>query len=537
MRPPANPYRWDIVDPAIFYGRRDMVGYLLERLLAGDRFAIAGGRRMGKTTLLRRLEMELRGIGLSGGMLVLPIFVEVGELCDGSLEAAYRVLTRRLGEAVQDFELDLAGEIAISGPTFADVLLRLARATRTVGHLQCVFLFDEIDRVLSAPWGGGFLASWRRLLNNTGELSRSVNAVFTGAQELYRIAQDVGSPLGNILAWLELQLFDFAETVRLIREPSGCAWPKALSTRIHTTTGGHPCLIQYLMQRVCNRDVDAWEDTLTMAEASFLREHSVLFQNWWQSFDNTAQTIYGHLADRGTSSEGEVIARYQGAKRALDVLAHTGVVRWDKNDRTINIAGTLFQGWAQNNALFHPHQGKPVGNITSDQRPFPAGGRRVATILFTDIVGSTALTAQLGDRRWLEVLDAHNRHVRASLATFRGREVKTTGDGFLALFESPATAIECASAIARGVEPLGLKVRFGLHAGEYDAVGDDVSGVAVNYAAWVMSKARGGEVLVSDTVRGLVAGSGISLGNRGAYRVKGSRERHRLFIVDRGSSA
>src|SRR2546423_1505579 len=123
-----------------------MVGYLLERLLAGDRFAIAGGRRMGKTTLLRRLEAELRDIGLSGGLIVLPIFVDVGELCDGSLEAAYRFLTHRVDQAAQDLELNIAGEAAINGPAFADVLLMLARATRAVGHLQCVFLFDEIDR-------------------------------------------------------------------------------------------------------------------------------------------------------------------------------------------------------------------------------------------------------------------------------------------------------------------------------------------------------------------------------------------------------
>jgi len=509
-----------------------MVRCLRERLLAGDRFAIAGGRRMGKTTLLRRLEAQLCDIGLSGGLIVLPIFVDVGELCDSSLEAAYRFLSHRVDQAAQALELDLGGEIAISGPTFANVLRTLARATRTVGHVQYVFLFDEIDRVLLTAWGGGFLASWRRLLNNMGELSRSVSAIFTGAQELYQIAQDVGSPLGNILAWLELQLFDYDETVRLVREPSRYAWPKAFSMRIYDATGGHPCLIQYLMQRVCSREVEAWEDTLAMAEASFLREHTVLFQNWWQSFDEPTQAIYGYLTNRGPSAEGEVISRYPGAKRALDILTHTGVVRWDQTERTISVAGTLFQGWAQGNVLADRHQDRLVGGNTHKASPLRTGGRRVGTILFTDIVGSTALTALLGDRRWLEVLNAHNSHVRASLATFHGREVKTTGDGFLALFESPAAAIECSCAIARAVNLLQLEVRFGLHAGEYDVVGDDVSGVAVNYAAWVMSKARGGEVLVSDTVRGLVAGSGIPLVNRGVYRVKGSRERHRLFAVD-----
>ena len=106
------------------------------------------------------------------------------------------------------------------------------------------------------------------------------------------------------------------------------------------------------------------------------------------------------------------------------------------------------------------------------------------------------------------------------------------GDGFLALFETPAAAIRCACEIATSVRPLGLEVRAGLHAGEYEAVDNDVIGIAISYAAWVMSWAQGGEVVVSETVRGLVAGSGIRFVDRGTHRVKGTRERHRLYAVD-----
>ncbi|MDP8923756.1 MAG: adenylate/guanylate cyclase domain-containing protein, partial [Chloroflexota bacterium] len=139
---------------------------------------------------------------------------------------------------------------------------------------------------------------------------------------------------------------------------------------------------------------------------------------------------------------------------------------------------------------------------------------------------------ELGDRRWSDVLDAHNARVRAALAAFRGREVKTTGDGFLALFDAPAAAIRCARAIVRTVRPLGLEVRVGVHAGEYDVVGGDVGGLAISYGSWVMSKAGAGEVMVSDTVKGLLAGSDIEFVDRGAHRVKGRRERRRLFAVE-----
>jgi class 3 adenylate cyclase len=211
------------------------------------------------------------------------------------------------------------------------------------------------------------------------------------------------------------------------------------------------------------------------------------------------------------------------------------VARWDRTGRTVEAAGTLFGRWARESAL----PGREISRQASaSEGGEPAGagpigiGRRIGTVLFTDIVSSTRLSAQLGDRSWLELVSAHNMRVREALAVFRGQEVKTMGDGFLALFDTPAAAIRCAVSIASAVRPLGLEVRAGLHAGEYEATGDDVIGIAISYAAWVMSRARGGEVVVSDTVRALVAGSGIRFVDRGAHRVKGSRERHRLFAVD-----
>jgi class 3 adenylate cyclase len=297
-------------------------------------------------------------------------------------------------------------------------------------------------------------------------------------------------------------------------------------------------LIQYLMQRVYDGDSEQWRAALDDAEGRFLREQSTIFSSWWQSFEEDAQAIYGQLTASDARPEGELIAQHPGhGKRALDVLAHTGVVRWDREARTVEAAGTLFRRWVEESGLLvralSPSEPPPPAEPPGQGAWSTGIGRRIATVLFTDIVSSTQLTAELGDRRWLELMDAHNSRVREALAAFRGREVKTMGDGFLALFETPAAAIRCACAIASSVRPLGLEVRAGLHAGEYEAVGDDVIGIAISYAAWVMSRARGGEVVVSETVRGLVAGSGIRFVDRGAHRVKGSNERHRLYAVDR----
>ena len=164
-------------------------------------------------------------------------------------------------------------------------------------------------------------------------------------------------------------------------------------------------------------------------------------------------------------------------------------------------------------------------------RPQPVTDRVLATVLFTDIVGSTERAAQLGDRKWRELLDAHDRVVRRQLERFRGREVKTTGDGFHATFDGPGRAIECACAIRDAVGALGLDVRAGLHTGEIEVRGDDVAGLAVHIGARVAALAGPSEVLVSATLPALVAGSGITFEDRGEHELKGVPGVWKLYSV------
>jgi pimeloyl-ACP methyl ester carboxylesterase len=157
--------------------------------------------------------------------------------------------------------------------------------------------------------------------------------------------------------------------------------------------------------------------------------------------------------------------------------------------------------------------------------------RVLATVLFTDIVGSTTRAAELGDERWRDLLDRYQALVRRDLARFRGREVKTLGDGFLAIFDGPARAIRCARAIRDGIRPLGIETRAGLHTGECQLVGDDVGGIAVHIGARVAASAAPGEVLVSSTVKDLVAGSGLRFAGRGSRALKGVPGEWHLFAV------
>ncbi len=165
-------------------------------------------------------------------------------------------------------------------------------------------------------------------------------------------------------------------------------------------------------------------------------------------------------------------------------------------------------------------------------REGPRVDRVLATVLFTDIVGSTERAATLGDRHWRDVLETHQELVRGELARFRGHEVKTLGDGFLATFDGPARAIRSAVAIRDGVRRLGIEIKGGLHTGECELMDDDVGGIAVHIGARVAANASPGEILVSSTVKDLVAGSGLRFVDRGARSLHGVPGEWRLFAVE-----
>lgn len=177
-----------------------------------------------------------------------------------------------------------------------------------------------------------------------------------------------------------------------------------------------------------------------------------------------------------------------------------------------------------------------AGTIAVKRRPANRGAgleQVLATILFVDIVRSTEKAARLGDSRWAQVMNHYYATVRRELKTLRGKEVVTTGDGLLATFGAPVPAVQCAIAIREAVRTLGLEIRLGLHAGEYQVSGPDVSGLAFHIGARVAAKARAGEVLVSSAVKDLMSPSEIRFKDRGVHQLKGVPKRWRLYRVDR----
>ena len=174
---------------------------------------------------------------------------------------------------------------------------------------------------------------------------------------------------------------------------------------------------------------------------------------------------------------------------------------------------------------------REIAEFLTGQQADVADDRVLATVLFTDIVDSTRRAAEMGDRDWHALLDAHDAVVRSQLARFRGREVNTSGDGFLAMFDGPQRAIRCAMAIRDAVQALGIEVRAGLHTGECEVRGDDIGGIAVHIGARVSALAGPNDVLVSSTLRDLVIGSGLEFEERGAHELKGVPGEWHLFAV------
>ena len=219
--------------------------------------------------------------------------------------------------------------------------------------------------------------------------------------------------------------------------------------------------------------------------------------------------------------------------RRGDRVVNVGAGRWLAEHidgaRFVELAGRDHVVWAGDSDAV-------VGEIeefVTGQRAAPAAelDRVLATVMFVDLVGSTERAATLGDRRWRDVLERYYAAVATQLERFRGRQVKTIGDGVLACFDGPGRAIRCAQAIAAAVGQLGLETRIGLHTGECERLGDDVGGIAVHIAARIVTLAAPGEVLLSSTVKDLVAGSGIAFRDSGVHALKGVPGEWRLFAA------
>ena len=281
-----------------------------------------------------------------------------------------------------------------------------------------------------------------------------------------------------------------------------------------------------------------WGGPVGLAARAPSLEHDDRFRAWWSEYLRSSASPSAALAL--TRMNGEIDVR-----PVLGTIGVPALVVHRSGDRSLPVEGARYLAERIRGARLVELPGADhllfVGDqdaILDEVEEFLTGVRRgpeidrvLATVMFTDIVGSTERAVQLGDREWRDLLDLHHLLVRQELERWRGTEVDTAGDGFFATFDGPARAIRCACAIRDSVRNIGLEIRAGLHTGECEIHGTTVAGIAVHIGARVGALAGRGEVLVSSTVRDLVAGSGIEFEPRGEYELKGVPERWRLYSV------
>ncbi len=227
------------------------------------------------------------------------------------------------------------------------------------------------------------------------------------------------------------------------------------------------------------------------------------------------------------------------AIRVPTLILHRAGDRFIRSDHgrflAEHIRGAKFVELPGEDHLFYVGETEPIiaeiREFLTGMRTVPEIDRVLATVLFTDIVGSTERAADIGDRAWRELIGLHNDITRLELARYRGREIRFTGDGFLITFDGPARAIHSASAIARAIQSLGIKIRAGLHTGEIQFTDNDIDGIAVHIGARVLAEAGAGEIVVSSTVKDLVAGSGIQFSDRGVHVFKGVPGQWHLYAA------
>jgi class 3 adenylate cyclase/pimeloyl-ACP methyl ester carboxylesterase len=279
-----------------------------------------------------------------------------------------------------------------------------------------------------------------------------------------------------------------------------------------------------------------WGSGLSLPAWAPSRQSDPTMQQWWGRFERLGASPAAAMAVMRLAAETDV-GDIVSSVRTPTLVVHC------KDDTLIPIecgrfiarhipGARLIELPGQDHLFFiHEQIGDCIEEFLTGCVSGATNNRVLATVLFTDIVGSTSRAEQIGDQRWHDLLDAHHATIRRELARYRGHEVKSLGDGFLATFDGPARAVRCACAITEAVRPLDIEVRCGLHTGEIESGEKDVQGIAVHIAARIAARAAASEILVSRTVKDLVAGSGLRFNDQGKHSLKGLQEEMELYAA------
>ena len=405
-------------------------------------------------------------------------------------------------------------EVYWEEPTYRRFVQRLAGFTRLI-------LFDKRGMGLSDRTTVGTLEERMDDVRAVMDAAGSERAVLMGVSE--------GAPLSLLFAASHPErtaalIFSGGE----VKEVTSEDWPWGQSTRDE---------FEEAMERILASDTWGKPAPLFIAPS---RMNDPALMEWFGRLERAAATPAAGVAFMRMGSQIDVrhvapsihvptLVMHSPRDTIVDFEQGRWLARTIPDARFVELSGQDHAPWFD-----------CADQVISEVSEFITGVREplepdqvLATVMFTDLVGSTERARELGNRRWRELIEQHHAAVRAELSRYRGREIDTAGDGFLASFDGPARAIRCALAVIDALDRLGLPARSGLHTGECELLGEKLTGIAVHIGARVAAQAAVGEVLVSDTVHDLVAGSGITFDDRGLNELKGLPEPRRLYAVQR----
>src|SRR5215472_13844985 len=430
-----------------------------------------------------------------------------------------------------------AGEVDIAYQVVGDAApLDLVLVPGWVSHLEVMWDLPEFAHFLDRLAGMGRLILFDKRGTGLSDRVAGVPTLEERAEDIAAVMDAAGSARAAIAGWGEgaaiAAMFAAVHPERVAALVLGSL--KAKVTDGPRLLTADPALMHDLSAAV----EKSWGQASLVPLLAPSRAGDARFMSWYRRWERLSSTPSAAAATLRWAMEADVAPIFPAIQARTLIVHRSGAALYDQESvraaarlipdaRRVELAGT--------DAL--PYVGDAdalldvVQEFLTGTQGTPDFDRSLATVLFTDIVGSTQTARRLGDRRWRYLLEEHHARIRRQIDRFRGNEVDTAGDGFFVTFDGPARAVRCACAIRDAVREIGIEIRAGLHTGEVERRGSSVTGLAVHVGARVGALAHASEVLATSTVQTLVLGSGISFADRGVHRLKGVPDQWQLFAV------
>ena len=392
-----NPYVWNRATPELFFGydRQNLVIDMCNSLTGFDgspstSFSLVGGRRMGKTTLLKRIEKRLDNIldeKSSSNWSVIPVYID-GLAFNHPLIPSdlWSFILQKISISIPELTFSLPNSVEF------DDFKRLVRHVikQNELNLRIVILIDEIEKVVNYEWGNSFLGNIRALISNTDDLMNYFTFVISGANEMGQIQNDRTSPLYNVLTPRSLRTLSYEDSCLLMESPISYHWSRDFLKRVYAETGGHPMFLQYIMQQICKAPLENGERGIDQAVKQFEQELGRrLFDDWWEKYcTTTMRELYGQLnSDGSLIGKGQLVEVFKNKYTSFEIndaiitLEYMGLITTERDGFDVRYSSNIFYRWYHNYNLILPSTAPSPSSNDKENRSGSSQWRLIITTL------------------------------------------------------------------------------------------------------------------------------------------------------------